>query len=255
MEYFDPDDEYYWYEGKKLNNTYKPEVYILSDKVKKGRKMIIFECRVPKSDVYLSLKPMASRSSHSHPLPPRCVTVSAFHVKLNFIPLAGINVNLKKQTQSPITIKSTKSTKKYIYSDKAGHEAESEPESNVDESTRKSVNRYMIFYDGKCRNCTFNVANSSLDSDLYINPLFYKSVKCNLKAHSCVYEGKCYLENETNAASPLDKPTFTCDTKTKEISSVLFMPCEKNNGNCDMHQKCEFDEINNRVRCINSIHL
>jgi hypothetical protein len=52
LEYLDNDDYYYSsYEGKKLNDTFKPEVHIIPDANKKGRNKIIYECQLPKPDV------------------------------------------------------------------------------------------------------------------------------------------------------------------------------------------------------------
>lgn len=57
----------FWYDGKILNDTVRPRVYILSDPNKKYKKTLIYECRLPRSDVYLSLRPLPLRFSHSHP--------------------------------------------------------------------------------------------------------------------------------------------------------------------------------------------
>ena len=81
LEYFQPSDDYYWFEGKQLNSTFKANVFILSNnnnnnKKQKGRKKIVFQCKLPKSDVYLSIRPMVSKTIHSYPRPPKYVTVS-----------------------------------------------------------------------------------------------------------------------------------------------------------------------------------
>ena len=68
-------------------------------------------------------------------------------------------------------------------------EEEEDTSSDVSESDLVSVQRYMVFYDGKCRNCMFNVMNSTLDSNLMVNPTFVRSIKCHLKVqkHSDEY--------------------------------------------------------------------
>ena len=184
LEYFTVEDEYYWYEGKKLNDSYKPDVYILPDRNKKGRKMIIYECKLPKSDVYLSLKPTAARSSHSYPLPPKRVTVSALHLSLNLVPFKGINVKLKKSKYEMTTTKQSRfvySEYSSVTSSKNGNHNNNELMDNPD---RKNIDRFMIFYDGKCRDCFININNMTIDSNQLINPTFFRSVKCHLKVCS-----------------------------------------------------------------------
>jgi hypothetical protein len=165
LEYYNNVDEYYWFDGKKLNDTHRPEVKIISDNRKRGRKQIIFECQLPKSDVYLSIVPQASRSSHTYPVSPKRVTVSAIRLQLDFVPIEGININVK-----PKIVTTTSSYYYYNFiSDK------------VDEDDTQSAERHIIFYDGKCRNCFLNVGSSTLDSKQLLNPTYQRSIKCYIK--------------------------------------------------------------------------
>ncbi len=121
----------------------------------------------------MSIKPYASRSSHSRPIEPKKVTVSALHIKLNFNSLKGININLK-QTGTP----SSTTTKFYYYETSLKTKSTDQP--------LKSIERHMIFFDGKCRNCQINAIDSTIDSGLLVNPTFSRSIKCHLRANSCV---------------------------------------------------------------------
>ena len=149
-------------------------------------------------------------------------------MKLNFLPLSGIQINLKKNQQttasSSIFLKpklftsttTTTTTQEFIYTEyykkerklvNIDRDEEEEEEEDGDgekrnDSKKKSdtkhvveeemtplnddidlvtVHRHMIFYDGKCRNCMFNVANATLDADLFVEPTFSHSIKCHLK--------------------------------------------------------------------------
>lgn len=157
-------EENYWYEGKLLNNSHKPNVYILKDSDRKHRKKIVYECKLPKSDVYLSLKPYATRSIQSRPLDPKRQTVSGLHVKLKFMPLEGINLNFRKSTMSTTTPE---------YPDFLN--------SNSNNDKTKVVQRYLLFFDKKCRNCFLNIQSSTLDSNQLVNPSYFRSIKCHLK--------------------------------------------------------------------------
>ena len=143
-----------------------------------------------------------------------------FHVKLKFLPLTGIQINLKKnqlQKTTEIfkpkfltTTTTTTTTQEFIYKEyykserklvketnsnkekeekeadtSSKHvvveEEEEEETSPFDDSDLVTVHRYMVFYDGKCRNCKFNIVNSTLDSDLLVDPTFTHAIKCHLK--------------------------------------------------------------------------
>jgi hypothetical protein len=160
------------------------------------------------------MKPYASRSSHSRPVEPKKVTVSALHIKLHFTRLEGININLKKATTT-----TTLSTKFFYYSDFQKTKSGSSSSSSDDDA--KSTERYMIFYDAKCRNCLVNIMDSTIDSSELVNPTFTRSIKCHLKANSCVNDGKCYTAKEAS----LMTNQFFCDNKFNEISTSLFVPC------------------------------
>jgi hypothetical protein len=156
------------------------------------------------------MKPYASRSSHSRPVEPKRVTVSALHIKLHFTRLEGININLKKVTTT------TLSTRFFYYS-----EIQKTKSGSSDDDDQKSTERYMIFYDGKCRNCLINVMDSTIDSSELVNPTSTRSIKCHLKANSCVNDGKCFTAKEAS----LMTNQFFCDNKFNEISTSLFVPC------------------------------
>ena len=227
LEYFYSGDDYYWYEGKKLNDTYKPDVYIVSDSVRRNRKKIIFECRLPKSDVQLSLNPVASRSSHSHPLPPKKVTVSALHVRLDFVPIEGININLdRKQTDTATTTSEYPTPYDQTRTSGGGK--------------RSSVERYIIFYANKCRNCSLNVENSTVDGDDELfKPTFKRSIKCHLKPDTCVHDGQCYADKERSKPGYFQQQNssdsqFVCNTKYSQTPLLFYsqQPCWRNNGDC-----------------------
>jgi len=139
--------------------------------------MIIYECKLPRSDVYLSLKPTAARSSHSYPLPPKRVTVSALHLSLSLVPFKGINVKLKKSKYETTTKQS-----RFVYSEYSSvTSSKTSNDELMDNPDRKNIDRFMVFYDGKCRNCFININNMTIDSNQLINPTFFRSVKCHLK--------------------------------------------------------------------------
>ena len=119
------------------------------------------------------------------------------------------------------------------------------------QAEQKTAQRYMIFFDNKCRQCFINVHSSTMDANELIDPSFFRSVRCQLKPNSCIYNGKCYLENE-KIINEETKAESVCNTNYDFISTQLVAPCSKNNGNCDAHQTCEFDELNNKVNCLNN---
>lgn len=145
-------------------------------------------------------------------------------MKLNFLPLSGIQINLKKnQPKAASSIfkpkfftstSTTTTTQEFVYTeyykkerklvnlDRGGDEEEEDTEKSnkmtgvnhvVEEETTSlndddttdlvTIHRHMIFYDGKCRSCMFNVVNSTLDADLFVEPKFSHSIKCQLKVN------------------------------------------------------------------------
>ncbi len=144
-------------------------------------------------------------------------------MKLNFLPLSGIQINLKKnQLKASNTIfkpkiftstTTTTTTQEFIYTeyykkerkmaivDSGDEEIDENTEkinqiagvnhvveeettaSNDDDTDLVTIHRHMVFFDGKCRSCMFNVVNSTLDADLFVEPTFSHSIKCQLKVN------------------------------------------------------------------------
>lgn len=154
LEYFNSGDKFYWYQDKKFNDSYSPEVFILKDSLDANKKRIVFKCQLPTSDVYLSLNgdAKAYKPAQSHPLPSYRVTVSALHVRLNFMQIESLNINLEKNTNDPV----------YNLIDNVLDI------SSQDFLPKKSTERFMVYYDSRCKNCS--IGN--------MNPV---SVKCGLK--------------------------------------------------------------------------
>lgn len=170
MEYLDTSDDFIWYEGKKLSDKTRPEVFI-SSKSKQKAKNIVFKCRLPSySDVYLSLK----ESDGSAQL--KFVTVSAYHIKLNFMPLDDVVYNLHKIKKEQ-DLNSTQSSKLWYLNTKQ----------------RATIDYHIIFYDKKCRKCFYNLGNSTTDSSSgFLNPKLKNSIKCFVKVIFCsMYKQDC----------------------------------------------------------------
>lgn len=130
------------------------------------RKKILIKCPLPISDVSLSLNrgdPKSFKSAHSHPWVRERTTVAAFHVKLAFLDLQGLNINVKQTNK---------------------HKQE---ETNfLDFTSRTFINnnlfknnrapeRFIVHYDSKCRACQVNSNYSDFD------PARNQSVLCSLK--------------------------------------------------------------------------
>lgn len=167
LEYFHSGDSFYWYEGKTFNQTQQPEVLILKDTVQYDRKKVVFKCKLPKSDVYLSLNggdEKSFRQAQSYPLPSNRVTVSAFHVKLSFLEMEGLNIDLKKQNEDLVTdnfldFSSQNFLNKNLFKNK------------------KAPERFLILHDSKCRKCELNAQMTSFD------PMRSNSILCSLKVN------------------------------------------------------------------------
>jgi len=228
LSYFQSGDDYYWTEGKQLNSTKQPEVYILKDGAQNERKKIVIKCPLPPSDVSLSLNHgdlRTYRPAQSHPQVNNRVTVSAFHVKLSFTESQGLNLN-EFQSVSRNMIQKT------LF------------------KNNKQPERFLVYYDSRCRNCDINSQLSSFD------PFKTGSIMCSLKGKTCEYEGACYQDREIY--TPLDyldheseKPTlnmFVCNTDYSQTS--LYMPCAINNGNCAPENECMFNSTTYQVKCL-----
>lgn len=153
LAYFQSGDSYYWYEGKQLNSTHQPEVYILKES--QDRKKIVIKCPLRSSDVASSLNGLDAKSFHSaqsHPLVSNKVTVSAFHVKLALL-------DVQEFSQNPSFIDF--SSRSFI--------------SNTLFKNKPAPERYLLFYDSKCRHCQVNTNYESFD------PFRAESILCSLK--------------------------------------------------------------------------
>lgn len=174
LSYFQPGESYYWYDGKQLNSTSQPEVVIVKDSdsfissSRSDRKKIVIKCPLPISDLSLSLNRGDRKSFkpvHTHPLVRERTTVSAFHVKLAFLDLQGLNINMAKSPKP----------------------ADFDKDNFLDFSSRTFINnnlfknnkapeRFIVHYDSKCRSCQLNAAILS-DFD----PFRAQSILCSLK--------------------------------------------------------------------------
>jgi hypothetical protein len=171
MTYFDSDDGFYWYENKKLNHTSSPNVYITHDPDHKKKRIIIFECKLPRSDVFMSMNYHMQHDDqykpiHGHPLPNYRVTVSGLHVKLNFMQMDNLVINLNQNKNH--NYENTDST--FINMAR-----------NKFLSNRAPIERYFVFYDTKCRTCSHN---GSLE---HLNLLENDSLQCDLNVSFCYF--------------------------------------------------------------------
>ena len=240
FDYFHPGDLYYWHENKRLNYTFHPEVYIIRDETKHDRKIIVFKCSMPISDAELSKygNPVGYRSIQSHPVSTGMTTVSGIHVRLKFEKIENIDINLKKQ---PV-----------IHNDL-----------NLNENmirerlmSRKTSERFFIYYDGKCKSCYhMNENEASINYNrLSFDPFSYGSFKCDIKPNKCESNGKCF--NDKEIYSPLEykleeeKPymnMFVCNSKYNQTG--LYQPCSIRNGNCSFDKRCSFNARSFEVTC------
>jgi hypothetical protein len=222
---------------KKLNSTFEPSI-----KIKLEENKIIFECQVPRSDVWISLHPRPTMSIHSYPLKPNRATVSALQIKLNFSPLHKMIHNRLDSLMND----------QYL------------------NGFQGSVERFFIYYHGKCRNCSF-IQNSTDYIDLFARDTLkcplkviiiqFVIIKFNffkilfyLKKKSCQVNGRCYDDrevyelsnNEISQVDPIN--VFICNSNYSQTS--LYMPCAVNNGNCHLDQICKFNGRTLKVECI-----
>lgn len=158
MEYFQNEDNYLWFENKKVNDTHNPQVLILRDPNDQKRKKIVFTCQIPLSDVYLSLNgdEKAFKPAHTHPLPKYRVTVSALHVSLNFMQIESLNVNLNKQINE---------NDAYTL---INHPSDFKEQ---DILPKKSAQRFFVYFDSRCQNCSLK--NDSLFCKLKVKINFF----------------------------------------------------------------------------------
>lgn len=153
LEYLDTSDDLIWYEGKKLTDKQRPEVFMVS---KLNQRHLVFKCRLPSySDVHLSIKEKSIQLKR--------VTVSGYHLRLNFLPLDDILINFAKANQQ-----SNQTTKPWYW--------------NLKQSAH--LDKYIIYYDKKCRQCVYNLVNTTIDSyDGFLNPKYPHSIKCWIKVY------------------------------------------------------------------------
>jgi hypothetical protein len=127
-----------------LNSSTAPRVYI-DNKSTSGKVTIKFTCPIPVSDAELSKTNTNKgfKSSHSHPRSPYSVTVSGFHLSLLFYPINNMNININSYDSTNTyydTLIARMLKKQTVYD--------------------KVVNRFFVFYDGKCQNCSLSKTNS-----------------------------------------------------------------------------------------------
>ena len=210
LRYFNDNEAYLWYEGKLLNTTFRPEVFISQSNENNYRK-VTFKCSVPKSDVEMSIfgvssgyKPIQSRPSSDYQ-----TTVSAIHVKLNFMHIENINIYSNK------------------YSSSESDNGDISRQFSTQNLVKQSSEKYLIYYDGKCKNC--------LISQSFYEPNVTK-LTCLLKENTCVADGKCYLNREKSSVwrytETPDMNMFVCRPEFSQTE--LYMPCAENNGGCKM---------------------
>ena len=230
LEYFNSSDNFLWFNNKKLNDTIlKPEVSIIKDTKDENRKTVIFECPIPKSDVEMSITAVQNGYStmQSYPMSRYRTTVSAMHVRLNFMHIESVNLHLNK----------------YSSEDK---------DESVDGLTQKdiikqSVERFLIYYDGKCKTCNVN------ESVHNYNPSILNAIKCNLNERTCEHDGKCYADREPYTPvkyvneDEIKMNSYVCNPGYSQTS--LFMPCAINNGGCKLGQECLFNPRTFNVTC------
>lgn len=216
MKYFKSDEDYLWYQGKKLNHTYRPVVFIGQPNLNLNRK-ITFKCDLPKSDVELSMNGVNDyKSIQSHPASSVRATVSAIHVKLNFMHIEDINIYSSKYTSSE--------------SDKDDFKTQFETQNLIQQSSEK----YLIYYDDKCKNC-------SLNEPFYMSGQ-KNTLTCLVNTNTCEVEGKCYAYKEKSTAN-----MFVCNPQYSQAK--LYMPCAENNGGCQNNQTCDFDADTFKITC------
>ncbi len=229
MEYFKNDEQFLWYEGKHLNDTIRPEVFISQAGVNENRK-ITFKCNLPKSDVEQSLSPTASdyKSIQSHPSYDAKTTVSAIHIKLNFMHIENINIYMNKYKSND--------------NDKEDIGAQFATQNLIQRSSEK----FLIYYDGKCKNC--------FTKEPTFKPHESNTLMCSLNQNTCEVNGKCYKNKEIHTLWNYDTDEvvpntnmFVCNTEFSQTQ--LYMPCLNNNGGCNSNQTCNFNAKNFQISC------
>ena len=176
LQYFNAGETYLLNEGKILNETSNPQVHIIKDTLQKDKRKIIFECKLPLSDVFLSLNQneiSARKSIHSHPLPMNRATVSGIHVKLNFLQMENLVVNVNTRRLNSEGDMLNQARDQLL-------------------NSKKPIERFLVHYDTKCRQCELNGVN-------FTTPLANDSIRCNLKVK--YISGKLLLsDNNANLA-------------------------------------------------------
>lgn len=170
--YFQPGESFYWYEGHKFNQTEQPEVFILKEsELSKSseRRKIVIKCPLPPSDVLMSLNggdQKSFKSAQSHPLAENRATVSAFHIKLAFLEMQGLNINLKKNRHQDELVENFLdfSSQNFINKDLF--------------KNNRAPEKFLIFYDSKCRECKLDHLHNNFD------PFRVGSIMCSLKVRN-----------------------------------------------------------------------
>jgi hypothetical protein len=162
LEYLETSEDLIWYEGKKLSNKQRPEIILLNEQQQKSAQTLIFKCKLPEySDTYLSMK-------DSESIQLKRVSVSGFHIRLNFLPLDDILINISK-----------------INNNNNKNSATTPPPRNawlLNLKKKAEINKHIIFYDRKCRLCFNNIRNTTINNRSgYLEPNNAHSIKCLIK--------------------------------------------------------------------------
>lgn len=107
------------------------------------------------------------------------MTVSGLHVKLNFVPLSGVDVNILHNVNLPTTTTTTTRSNYLFHSEHGPRDKEDDDTKGI---STKAVQRYMVFFDAKCRHCFLNEdLLSKKDGDELLDASEPRSIKCHLK--------------------------------------------------------------------------
>ena len=165
------DQTSFWHEDKKTKSTSRPQVSVIRDESKHNgsqrKSLVVFECSLPASDVWLSVNgsPRPPKSAHTHPHAAGQVTVSAMRVTLSFAKslddTLSVNVRNKQLTHD--------------HAVDGYHPSNSSSSSSSFFTNRKSTERYLVYYDGKCKKCGVAVQTRVID------PFQAQSLKCATK--------------------------------------------------------------------------
>lgn len=90
--------------------------------------------------------------------------------------MSGIVLNVKNKPKNDY---SSSTISSYVYSE---NKNQGKSDENLNSKQKKSIQRYLIFYDSKCRNCFVNIVDSTINTEKnLVDPTFSHSIKCHLK--------------------------------------------------------------------------